>query len=1615
MTTSRFGNSPRSLVGWGTRLRSWVILSGATLVTTLGMLPQSSRAQPILPAQDGTGTIVTPSGQSFDISGGTLSPDQLNLFHSFEQLGLDPQQVANFLAQPQLRNILGRVVGGDPSVIQGIIRVSGGNANLFLMNPAGFVFGPGAQLDVPGNFTATTANGIQLGDEWFNAAGGNNYSNLTGDPSGLGFTMANPGAIVNAGDLILAPGQTLALVGGTVANSGSLSAPGGQVILASMPEPGVVRFSQPGQVLSVEFDLDPQGNLPADWALPMAQLGELIDLSHNYDLGFTLLPDGSVQLSVNPGGSAPVEPTAGTTIVGGSVDVTSTQGTGGTIAALGQGVYLQGAQLSADGSQGGGFVAVGGAYQGQDTLPSAQTTRIDRASRISANATTQGDGGQVIVWADDSTQYQGSISATGGNQGGNGGFVEVSGAQTLQFSGSVDTSAPQGTSGTVLLDPQDIIIQANPPAPDQTSEALDGAINSGDGGTATDFVLSNTSLTSLVSGNLFLQASRDIISLGGADLNFFQQTAGETVTFDAGRNITLNSNLTTAGGAVNLLARSGNITLGGSIKTSGGAISLTANSGTINASGGDASEVRNGGNIGNNFTLNSSTNNNNNGGNISLSAGGDITVGFLSSTSGGSGSGGNISLISSGGNINATASNIPVNLSSASGTVTTGLIVSGSTSGSGGTVTLSAPGNIQVGAIGTGTGSTTGGSGGAVNITSTGGSVNAVSTGTFSGLANLSSLQFGAIATGSDNGNGGAVTINAAGDISTGAMATASLDGAAGAINLNSSNGGINTSYDLVTSNPSTSLWTELINQFGMNGVRVNGRTFDNATAASLLGTGNARVGIMAFSENGTGGNVTLNASGNIVTSNIITGSLYGNGGNISLTSRNGSIDGSAAVLLSNVSSNLVTQLGYSADLGRLVEYFSSSSVQLGGYVTLSLTGNAGNINLNASGNILANYLIASSFSGSGGSIFLNSTNGAIDINRVIFNATNGATANGLIQGNDDTLRRLVNVLSRGNVTSSGATGNSITFQAGDYIKAGTLNSSGTTGNGGNVTIDPPNGTTLAYINAQGGSAGRGGNVSISTGNFLRITDAFFDRNGVYASISTAGGRGGGSISIVLDGTVWGKYPFRIGDPRFNGTLGAITSGDYTIPVGTDIYPTTRIGNIRVATYDDCSTDQSLCPVLPLPPTLNTPPSLLNLDEIRDNLAEIERLTGVKPALIYANFVSNQVPRFRTLEETVAGLDSQLTEELGQQINTSVTAENPPIQLESGDEDTLELVIVTAHQDPIRQVISSATRRRVETVLFSLRADIEDQIPINQLLSKSQQLYRWLVEPLEEILISREISNIAFVMGDDLRLVPLAALHDGEGFIIEKYSVGLMPSMALTETQYASVKDMTLLAMGADTFVDQNPLYAVPSELDIITDIWAAPEPVLNQGFTPENLRQLRSRQGAGIVHLATHGFFNRGELSESYIQFADDRKLGLHELQALRFDDPATELIILSACQTAFGTEDDEVELGFAGLAHQSGAKSALGSLWEVGDTSTLAFMTSFYENLRTAPIKAEALRQAQLAILHGKVNFEDGTIVTPNGRYPLQSITLQNIDQQANLTHPFAWSAFTMIGSPW
>jgi CHAT domain-containing protein len=346
--------------------------------------------------------------------------------------------------------------------------------------------------------------------------------------------------------------------------------------------------------------------------------------------------------------------------------------------------------------------------------------------------------------------------------------------------------------------------------------------------------------------------------------------------------------------------------------------------------------------------------------------------------------------------------------------------------------------------------------------------------------------------------------------------------------------------------------------------------------------------------------------------------------------------------------------------------------------------------------------------------------------------------------------------------------------------------------------------------------------------------------------------------------------------------------------------------------------------------------------------------------------------------------------------------------------EQLDLIIVPPSGVPIHKSIPAARRETLMQVVAYFRSELLSPSKINsqKYLPASQQLYQWIIAPLEADLKAQGIDTLVFSMDAGLRTLPLAALHDGSQFLVEKYSIGLIPSVNLTDTNYESAKNAEVLGMGASQFTNNQPLLAVPAELNAIASEWEG-KSFLNQTFTLNNLRAQRRAQAYRIIHLATHAEFKSGVPSNSYIELSDTR-LTLDRVRELGWNQPPkVELLVLSACKTAVG--DEGVELGFAGLAVQAGVKSVVASLWSVSDEGTLGLMAEFYHHLKIAPIKAEALRQAQIAMIKGQVRIENGRLILSNLNKELElPPELAQLGNES-LSHPYYWSGFTMIGSPW
>jgi len=272
-------------------------------------------------------------------------------------------------------------------------------------------------------------------------------------------------------------------------------------------------------------------------------------------------------------------------------------------------------------------------------------------------------------------------------------------------------------------------------------------------------------------------------------------------------------------------------------------------------------------------------------------------------------------------------------------------------------------------------------------------------------------------------------------------------------------------------------------------------------------------------------------------------------------------------------------------------------------------------------------------------------------------------------------------------------------------------------------------------------------------------------------------------------------------------------------------------------------------------------------------------------------------------------------------------------------------------------------------------------------LQVSQTLYDWLIRPAEPQLAASNIQTLVFVLDGALRNLPMAALYDGQEYLIEKYSIALAPGLELLNVESWTKEKLAVLTAGLSEAREQfSPLPAVETELREIAQIVKS-DLLLNQKFTSANLAAKINSANLPVVHIATHGQFS-SDVKNTFI-LTWDGKINVQEFNSIlrsreqKFSHPL-ELLVLSACQTATG--DRRAALGLAGFAVRSGARTTLGTLWQVSDRSTADLMIRFYQELAGQPAtsKAKALQMAQLALL-------------------------KNPQSQ----HPFYWAPFVLLGN--
>lgn len=540
-------------------LRSGTALSAALVFTSMSV--QSAFALP-------QGAQVQQGNVQLDQQGNTLNVNQASqkAVINWQSFDIGAGEATHFHQPNSSAIALNRITGSQlPSQIFGTLTANG---KIILINPNGVVFGQGSQVDV-GSLIASTAN---ITDE--------NFFNETFHFSEAG----NPNAkIVNLGSISAADSGLVALIAPGVENHGLIQAKQGSVVLAGGETATLDMFGDGLLNLAVSgtsTGVDNQGVIQAEGGnvvmTAQAARGVVDNLVNT---------DGVIEASsaTRKGGSIILGGGSGKVRVAGKVKATGK--TGGKIEVTGDVVALETATIDASGEQAGGYIRVGGDKRGANELQMASLTTVDNASVIKANATITGEGGDIALWSTDVTDFDGHVEAKGVSKGG---FVEVSSTGELGFTGSVDLSASEGANGTLLLDPDNVVIGTKT---NHDGELSDRKILDSDG-TGTYYVSSGAVVAALDVADVVIEALKSITVNDIIDAR--ANSKSSNLTLDAA-NITLNKMIALNDGSLRLYGNkltlnqkidlgTGNLALGTQGDAGGAIASVLLNSnGVVNA------------------------------------------------------------------------------------------------------------------------------------------------------------------------------------------------------------------------------------------------------------------------------------------------------------------------------------------------------------------------------------------------------------------------------------------------------------------------------------------------------------------------------------------------------------------------------------------------------------------------------------------------------------------------------------------------------------------------------------------------------------------------------------------------------------------------------------------------------------------------------------------------------------------------------------------------------------------------------------------------------------------------------------------------------------------------
>lgn len=355
-------------------------------------------------------------------------------------------------------------------------------------------------------------------------------------------------------------------------------------------------------------------------------------------------------------------------------------------------------------------------------------------------------------------------------------------------------------------------------------------------------------------------------------------------------------------------------------------------------------------------------------------------------------------------------------------------------------------------------------------------------------------------------------------------------------------------------------------------------------------------------------------------------------------------------------------------------------------------------------------------------------------------------------------------------------------------------------------------------------------------------------------------------------------------------------------------------------------------------------------------------------------------------------------------------------------DDRIELILTTPDSPPIRRTVA-VTKEQLNQVILEFRQALQN--PTSDTKIPAQKLYNWLIKPLENDLTTAEAEAILYAPDGQLRYVPLAALHDGEKWLVQRYRINNITAASLTDLNTApqyKPSDRNSLKVLAGAFARGRYSFTVRgesfdfaglpfagTEVENLAKTVPTTTQLIDQAFTPEVT--VPKMDGYNIVHLATHAAFVVGTPDDSFILFGNGERITLRDIQKWSLKN--VDLVVLSGCETGLGGKlgNGEEILGLGYQMQRAGARAAIASLWSVDDGGTQALMTAFYAGLTQGNLtKAEALRQAQMALITG--NYATSTQQRGIG---VQQRTNSNLPAEVNaqLSHPYYWAPFILIGN--